>query len=287
MSEKKPQTIDLKGDYIEQFHLLTSQKAGWNNIDLIYENEPCGEMPETYFNRHILVICLGDFKAEYLINGNWQQQNYHNGDILIFPAGSSSPKTKIDREVGLIELFIAPEKLALNSNSIELLPQLKLRDPLIQQIALALKTELEIGGADSRFYAESMTTALSAHLLQRYATRKQVFKKYTGGLPKYKLKAVISYINEHLEQNLSFTELAGLVKISPHYFSSLFKQSTGLTPYQYVTKCRIEKAKQLLAKTDTAIAEISFQVGFQNQSHFTRVFRKFTNTTPKAYRNSL
>ena len=58
-----------------------------------------------------------------------------------------------------------------------------MRDPLIQQIALALKTELEIGGADSRLYAESMRTALAAHLLRRYGTRKPEIKNYTGGLP--------------------------------------------------------------------------------------------------------
>lgn len=119
-----------------------------------------------------------------------------------------------------------------------------------------------------------MTAALSAHLLRRYTTRKQEIKSYTEGFPKYKLKQVIGYINEHLDRNLSFSELANIVKISPHYFSSLFKQSTGVTPYQYVTKCRIEKAKKLLTKTELPIAEIAFQVGFQNQSHFTKVFRK-------------
>jgi len=286
VSKKKIQTVDLNGDYIEHIHRLTSQKAGWDGIDLIYENEPAGEMPETYSARHLIVLCLGDFQAEYSIDGSWQRQNYNNGDIIIFPAGSASPKTQIDREVGLIELFIAPKNLVSNGKEIAIAPQLKLRDPLIEQIALALKTELELGGADSRLYAESMTTALSAHLLRRYATRKQEIKTYSGGLPKYKLNTVISYINEYLDRNLSFSELAALVKISPHYFSSLFKQSTGLTPYQYVTKCRIEKAKQLLVKTDIAIAEIALQVGFQNQSHFTRVFRKLTNITPKAYRNN-
>jgi AraC-like DNA-binding protein len=82
-------------------------------------------------------------------------------------------------------------------------------------------------------------------------------------------------------------ELAVLVQMSPYYFASLFKQSTGLAPHQYITKCRIERAKQLLKKRELTIMEICQQVGFQSQSHFTRVFRKHTATTPKTYRQLL
>ena len=160
-------------------------------------------------------------------------------------------------------------------------------DPLIYQIGLDLKTELETDGVDSRLYAESMATALSIHLLRRYSARKQEIKEFRGGLPQYKLMEVISYINAHLDQDITLAELAALIQMSTHYFASLFKQSTGLAPPQYITKCRIDKAKQLLAIRQLAIAEICQQVGFQSQSHFTKVFRKYTTTTPKLYRDSL
>lgn len=153
-------------------------------------------------------------------------------------------------------------------------------------MGLALKAELEAGGTDSRLYAESMATAMAVHLLRRYSLLEQEIKHYTGGLPKYKLREAIAYIQEHLEQNLTLAELAAVVHMSPHYFASLFKQSTGLTPHQYVTSCRIERAKQLLARRELTIVEICQQVGFQNQSHFTRVFRQHTTTTPKAYRDA-
>ena len=101
------------------------------------------------------------------------------------------------------------------------------------------------------------------------------------------MKTAIAYINERLDQNLSLAEIAAVVQMSPHYFASLFKQSTGLAPYQYVTQCRIEKAKQLLRQSDLAIVDICQQVGFQSQSHFTNVFRRYTTITPKTYRDSL
>lgn len=275
----------------QHLHLF---EAGWDGLHLLYEIEPANDpMPETYLGQHFIIIALDDFRASYMLNGRWQHIDYTQGEIAIIPATQLFPRAKVDREVPLLELFLEPAKLArvvdesIDVDQFELLPQWHLRDPLIQHLGLALKAELETGGADSRLYVESMTTALSAHLLRRYSSRQQDIKNYTGGLPKYKLREVFNYIHDHLDQNLTLTELSSVVHISPHYFASLFKQSTGLTPHQYVMKCRIERAKQLLLKRELTIVEISQQVGFQNQSHFTRVFRQLTKTTPKVYRDKL
>lgn len=290
---ESPQTVDLKGEYVEHAHLLTSDEAGWDGLSLIYEREPAGEAPETSLEQHLLIICLGDFQANYQLNGNWQHEDYTEGDVILFPTSEPFPRVQVDREVELVELFLEPATLAraafdmVRAEHTELMPQLKLRDPLIQQMGLALKTELEAGGKDSRLYAESMAAALSVHLLRRYSSRNQKIRDYAGGLSRYSLREAIAYIREHLDQNLTLAELAGVVHMSPHHFASLFKQSTGLTPHQYVTRCRIEQAKHLLRQPKLPIVEVSQQVGFQNQSHFTRVFRQHTRTTPRAYRNSL
>ncbi len=278
-----------KNEYPQHLHLF---EAGWDGLHLLYEIEPANDpMPETYLGQHFIIIALDDFRASYMQNGRWQDIDYTQGEIAIIPATQLFPKAKVDREVPLLELFLEPVKLArLGDESIdveefELLPHLHLRDPLIQHLGLALKAELETGDTNNRLYVESLTTALSAHLLRRYSSRQEIIKSYTGGLPKCKLREVISYIHENLDQNLTLTELSSLLYISPHYFASLFKQSTGLSPHQYVMKCRIEKAKRLLLKQELTLVEISQQVGFQNQSHFTRVFRQYTKTTPKAYRD--
>lgn len=277
----------------QHLHLLSSFEAGWNGLNLLYEIEPVDETPESYFGQHFIVIPLDNFRASYLLNGTWQHVDYSKGDIAIFPSTQPFPRTQIDREVPLVELFLEPATVAraacefVDADQIELTKQLHIRDPLIEHIGLALKVELESGGADSRFYAESMASALSVHLLRRYSFQKQEIRNYTDGLSKYKLKQAIAYIHDHLDQNLTLAELSQLVYMSPHYFTTLFKQSTGLTPHHYLIKCRIEKAKQLLARHELSLVGISHSVGFQNQSHFTRVFRQYTLTTPKAYRDAL
>lgn len=277
----------------EHLHLLSSFELGWDSLNLIYELEPADEMPETDFGMHFICIALDSFCASYMMNGRWHHRDYAKGDIIIIPSTQRFPRTQLDREARLVELFLKPEILTNTATdfgateTIELVTQLQVRDPLIEQMGIAIMAELQAGGASSRLYAESMAAALNAHLLRRYCSHKAETKLDTGGLPKYKLRQVIDYINSHLENNLTLPELAMVVNISPNYFANLFKQSTGLTPHQYVMKSRIEKAKQLLRYQQLTLVEVCYQVGFQNQSHFTRIFRQYTNTTPKAYRNSI
>ncbi|AFY48217.1 DNA-binding domain-containing protein, AraC-type [Nostoc sp. PCC 7524] len=277
----------------EHLHLLSSYELGWNGLNLIYEREPADEMSEMLLQQHFIVICLEDVRVGWRLNNSWQYVDYTKGDIAIFPADQMFPRAQVSCEVGLVELFLEPATLAgvtyefVDADKIEIVPQLQLRDPLIEHMGLALMAELQAGKADSKLYAESMATALSAHLLRRYASHPQQIPECNGGLPKYKLKDAIAYIHEHLDQNLTLDKIATSVHMSSHYFASLFKQSTGFTPYQYVTKCRIEKAKELLRRHELTLVEICQRVGFQNQSHFTRVFRQHTSTTPNAYRKFL
>ncbi|MEO1149191.1 MAG: helix-turn-helix transcriptional regulator, partial [Cyanobacteria bacterium J06638_22] len=79
---------------------------------------------------------------------------------------------------------------------------------------------------------------------------------------------------------------ARLVPMTPNYFAEQFKQAVGLSPYRYVTQCRIQKAQQLLRQRHLPIAEIARQVGIHNPSHFARLFRQWTGVSPKAYRDT-
>ena len=280
---------NIYGEYVEHTHLLSSDEAGWDKLGLIYELEPAGEMPEAVAPNNVLIVPQGEFKASFQIGGQWHEEQYIKGDVALVPAGRLFPRVKIDREVPLIDLFLPPDIL-LNAtgesiSQVELRSHFKLHDPLIQQMALALKTELEVAGEDSKLYANSMATALGAHLIQRYTVKNSTVKEYRGGLSPYQLGIIVEYIQEHLDRDLSLDLLASLINISPHYFASLFKQSTGTPPHKYVTNCRLEKAKTLLHQRELPIALICLEVGFKNQSHFTRVFRQYFKITPKAYRD--
>ena len=100
------------------------------------------------------------------------------------------------------------------------------------------------------------------------------------------VKNAIEYINENYSEKLSIKSVASAIHLSPIYFHGLFKMETGITPYEYITKKRIERAVNLLETTDTKIATISSECGFSSQSHFTDVFKKEIGCTPNKYRKS-
>jgi AraC family transcriptional regulator len=98
------------------------------------------------------------------------------------------------------------------------------------------------------------------------------------------LQQVKDYIDAHLDRDLSLARIAGVINISPTYFANLFKQTTGVPPHQYVIRQRVQRAEMMLSKTDLAIADIAFQVGFSSQSHLTKQFKRLTSMTPKQTR---
>lgn len=104
------------------------------------------------------------------------------------------------------------------------------------------------------------------------------------GLTHTQLQRVLDYIHTHIDRDLSLTELASVINISPTYFASLFKTIMGIPPHQYVIQQRVEQAKVMLKRTDLAIADIALQVGFSSHSHLTQQFKRVTGTTPKQVR---
>lgn len=268
--------------------ILSSRKAGWDSFYFAYHRQSPYSIPETFPTQHTINIYTNPFSAKVKLNGHWQQRWCEVGDCGIFPSQQVAPAAIFEQELGIIHLYLEPASLAraafesIDGDRIELVQQLQVRDALIQQLGLSLKQELEMGAADSRLYAESVAAMLAVHLLKRYSVHQPIFQKRTGGLSSYNLRATIAYINDNLEQNISLTEIASVVHMSPHYFATLFKQSTGVAPHQYLTQCRIERAKHYLAK-NLSVTQVSQLVGYQSQSHFAKVFRKHVGITPKLY----
>jgi AraC family transcriptional regulator len=158
------------------------------------------------------------------------------------------------------------------------------RDLLVQQLGLAFLEEAEKKESASRLYSESIAHTLMFHLIKNYTTADFQGKTFTGGLSGNKLRRVTDFINDNLEQDLTLTEIAQVANLSHFHFARAFRKTMGITPQQYITNRRIEKAKELLAKSNLPIVEVGFQTGFKNQSHFTTLFRKFTSLTPKIWR---
>jgi AraC family transcriptional regulator len=273
--------------------ILSSHGANWQGIHVEYHRQPPNEGPEHYFQQHSIGLALNSARIEGILNGkHYASEDRQGGEIFIGGAGTHFQLGTVE-DSEFIAIAINPIDFdntvaeSTNSNLIEIIPHWQIYDPLIFGIAWGLKTELESGGLNGTLYVDALKNALSMHILHRYCAQKPNLRGFDNGLDSGKLQIVINYINDYLNRDLHLAELAKLVQISPYYFGRLFKQSTGITPHQYVTQCRIEKAKQLLKIADLSIAYISQQVGFHDQSHFSKTFCKIVGVTPKKYRDSL
>jgi AraC family transcriptional regulator len=267
--------------------LFSSQKLDWTGTFLEYHRQGTWETPYFSSTYHSIIV---DNSPQIQI-GHWscnhELHKHNQGDITIFPANTQN-KHSWNREWEFFLLCLDPKLItqiayeSLGVESIEILPRFATPDPLIYQFCLGLLSELRLGESWCCLYVEHLVSALSIHLVRQYSVKNQS-RRDPHGLPKSKLQQAISYINEHLTENLSLKDISNVVEMSPFYFTNLFKQSMGMTAYQYVIYRRIERAKQLLRKQKLSIGEVSEQVGFESQSHFTNVFRKHTSKTPKMY----
>jgi AraC family transcriptional regulator len=125
---------------------------------------------------------------------------------------------------------------------------------------------------------------LAAHLVEKYTTVASRKSEHRGGLPIGKLHKVEDYVREHLDQDISVETLAEMVELSPFHFSRVFKEATGMSPLQFVTRERIARAEQLVRETSRSLIDIALEVGYTSPSHFAQVFRRVVGTTPTDYR---
>ncbi|HEX7056652.1 MAG TPA: helix-turn-helix domain-containing protein [Bacilli bacterium] len=92
------------------------------------------------------------------------------------------------------------------------------------------------------------------------------------------------YVALHLDKRISLDEIADHLFLNPSYFSRLFKKETGVNFIEYVTRLKMEKAKELLAHTASSIGSISEMLGYEHPSYFIKIFKSYTGTTPADFR---
>jgi AraC-like DNA-binding protein len=134
--------------------------------------------------------------------------------------------------------------------------------------------------------SEELAQAIIACLRQTTDEAGQVTPERDPRLARDVLRRAIRFVNENLDTKLKWDEIATTVGMDPFTFGRGFKLATGMTPHQYIIRCRLRRAMRLLARDELTLADIALDVGCSCQSHLTTLFRKHLGTTPGAFRGS-
>ena len=222
---------------LHQTSLLAMPKiAAWNGLNIEYHLQPPAEceMRQPY---HTICIMLSECQFERRVDsGQMQRIHAGSGEVLIYPA-SSEHWIRWQQHAEFLLLFLDPALLTQTADELAARSTIELigskqetHDPLLQQIGLALKAEIDGETAAFSFlYAESLSHALSAHLLRRYTVWKPATRDSISNYRAPVVQQVIAHIHDNLDQQLTLAELSFIADMSPYHFARTFKHVTGLT----------------------------------------------------------
>lgn len=271
---------------------LFRQVAEWSGIKVHRARVLAGRMLEHTPDCHEINVSLGGKLTTQKITstGKIVSTCGGKGNICLTPAGQAISAIW-DAPIDNLGMHLNPDfvrEAAVENHlgaGFELLEIYKKEDPLVAQLGLALLDEAASEAPMGKMYTDSLIQTLTLHVLRSYSTASAMIERVGGGLSGYKLRQVKEFIDANLEDDLGLAELAAVAGLSQFHFARAFRRSTDVTPQHFLMERRIERAKHLLATDSLPIVEISLLTGFKNQSHFTTLFRKFTNLTPKTWRD--
>ena len=273
--------------------LLSSRSRQWYGIVVELRRARNVDVVLPYPDHVISLILTGVVNLSHGRNGCTSHSTLRAGDVIITSAGKPKRWQHVEEAMSIVMQLaptylskVAAEDCAVHGGLPQIQDNVGIRDVCIEDIARRLLSGLESDPAANRLYIESLTHRLSLHLLRHYSAPGIPVGKPPPKLSQRKLWHTIEFIEANLSQDLTHSQLAATVAMSPGHFAHAFRQATGLPPHRYVLNRRIEHAKTLLCHTDLPITEIAQRVGCCSHSNFTALFHKATGVAPSHYRSN-
>lgn len=241
---------------------------------------------------HLSITLGGTNIMERRLDGRRSRARITPGDLTLVPKGLPSVWIPDIAQSTVLHLLISPklwstiaQTVDIDPASIELRDDLATPDPLVEQLGRSLWAEVQNPGWSSQLYVQTLEQTLALHLLKHHTNRRDRAHPKPF-LAAGNFKRTLDYIDAHLGSNLSLETLAACEGLSLYHFARQFKETVGQSPHQYVIHRRVQRARYLLKSTQLSIAQIASEVGFANQSHLNRHFKRIHGITPRQYRHS-
>ncbi|MGV3774439.1 MAG: helix-turn-helix domain-containing protein [Verrucomicrobiales bacterium] len=296
MSQKRRTVRDLKTGELKpvwkEHSIVLNSPSSWNGFFLNAAQNPQVEVDQVVSTDYVFFLQTGaPLSLEFKSDGAVTRKTINPGQVSFIPAHVTfSSRTETS---GMVVALIL-EKDFIYNTSAELGDVLKndlhclhgVDDPLARELMTSIHHEAQNSAPEGGMYAEFLATTITGHLLHRYQNLTLEEGRSGKGLPKFTLRKVLEFINDHLAHEMTLKQLASVAQMSPFYFSRMFKLSTGFSPHEYVTRRRVYKAKDLFTGKYESITQVATEVGFYDQSHLSRHFRKVIGISPGQFLRS-
>jgi AraC family transcriptional regulator len=272
----------------------SSRPLGWKPLNIERrEVDPGGDCLPGGLTEHQIFGPLADGHVIRESGGDIAEKPLEAGLVSVHP--SDTPvRWEWDTRLSFIVMSLEPEYLdkvaresfAFDPAQVRLKAVEGQRDPVINSIAGALMREVVSGDAGSRLYAESLANLLAIHLLRNYTEHPQLIETDKVTVAPRSVIQAMKYIHEHYPLDVSLADIAGAAHLSSYHLTRVFKKAMGMSPHRYLVQVRVNSARSLLTAGagGRSLAEIAAAVGFADQSHLTRHFKRMLGITPKQLR---
>ena len=277
--------------------LLSSADRGWMTLSAELRSHSAGRIVSIEQQNVEVVIALAatDGPVTRIGAGRQEQTRPDPGTVWLVPTGVGPEEIVISKPMPkTLHLFLPIEQFDNLADQYNLSKSLVrsvqyvggLNDDLIRQVGMSVLNELSEQTAASRMVAEMSSLMLATRLIQNYVDR-DLIDRIAGGparLEHVRMRRVLDYIDQHLEDDISISELAQVAHLSEFHFARVFATTMGMPPQRYVSQRRLAAAKKMIGVGKLPLSEIAFRSGFSSQASFTRAFRRATNMTPGEFR---
>lgn len=268
----------------------TSAKFGWKSLYFEYREDDMFETVEHVIQDHYLMVKLNPIsKADRVLDGVARPEIQRRGSTAYIPSGCSH-RVRYGSALGRLHLMTLPASMLetvaseMGVQCVDVAPRFANdEDRFVLEVAEAIDTELAGGNPHGHMFAETFARTLAAHILTRYRSRTDSCGKLPS-LNEARFRRLDQFVEANISAPISLADLARQVGLSEYYFCRCFKLATGMSPYQYVLKKRMEHACACLRREDMSIQDVAFASGFGDPVQFSKQFRRAHGITPTAYR---
>ena len=269
---------------------LSSDQKIWPTAFMRHWRGTSATMLQPALDHHYVVQHLGGAKiVKRQLDGDAISQVVENGSLTIVPAGSNY-KWVTKGPIEFAHLYISPALIMHTAarmdrgTPLDLLDRVGCHDPLLESLYSAMLNENRYPLLAEPLYLDSLLETFLMRLLRKHSTAVSGPGPSREKLPKHRLTRVKEFVEERLEFAITLADLAQIAGGSVYHFSRAFKNTVGDSPYSYVLRRRIERAKMLIGSTDLALAEIANACGFRNTLHLSKTFSRLVGINPSRYR---